>query len=151
LALAGGGLGLLVAGWGLGALKSLSPESVPRLAEIRIDARVLAFSFIVSLVTGILFGLTPARTASQVDLNETLKESSRSAMGGPRSRRLRNTLVVAEIALSLVLLVGAGLLIRSFSQLQQVNPGFSAQHALSLRLALIGPKYPDNNARAAFY
>lgn len=151
LALAGGGLGLLVAGWGLGALKNLSPDNVPRLAEIRIDARVLAFSFIVSLVTGMLFGLTPARTASQVDLNEALKESGRNAMGGPRSRRLRDTLVVTEIALSLVLLVGAGLLIRSFSQLQQVNPGFSALHALSLRLALIGPKYPDNNARAAFY
>jgi predicted permease len=151
LALAGGGLGLLIAVWSLDGLRALSPGNVPRIDEISVDGRVLAFTFAVSLLTGIFFGLAPSLKASQVDLNETLKEGGRSSLGGPRGRRIRNLLVVAEIALSLVLLVGAGLLIRSFVALQKVNPGFSAQNLLTLRLSTAGPGYSKPDSRAAFF
>jgi putative ABC transport system permease protein len=151
LAIIGGGLGLLIAVWGLEALRALGPGNLPRLAEIGINNQVLAFTFIISLLTGVIFGLAPALKFSRIDLNETLKESGRSSTGGSRGRRIRNTLVVSEIALSLVLLVGAGLLIRSFLGLQRVDPGFSAQDVLSLRLALEGSRYASNDSRSALY
>jgi predicted permease len=144
-----GALGLLLAVWGLALLRRLNPSNIPRLASIGVDGRVLAFTTAVAVLTGILFGLAPALRSSRVTLSETLKEGGRSLVGG--HHRLRNLLVVAEIALSLVLLIGAGLLIRSFIRVQQVEPGFASRNLLSLRLALVGPAYSEESRRASFY
>ncbi len=149
LSAVGGALGLLLAVWGLALLRWLNPGDIPRLAAIRIDNRVLAFTTAVAALTGILFGLAPALRSSRVNLGETLKEGGRSLVGG--HHRLRNLLVVTEIALSLVLLIGAGLLIRSFLHVQQVEPGFAPQNVLSMRMALVGPAYSDVARRVSFY
>jgi putative ABC transport system permease protein len=137
LAILAGALGVLLAVWGTAALVALSPDSLPRAREIGFDWRVLAFTGAIALTTGILFGLVPAIWSSRADLVGALKENSRGVTGG--HGRLRKTLVVAEIALSLVLLIGAGLMLRSFSQLRQVNPGFRTDHALTLRVSLPVP------------
>jgi predicted permease len=136
LSFAGGALGLLVAYWGLDALRALDPGNIPRLQNITLDGRVLSFTFGVAVVTGVLFGLAPALRSSRVNLGETLKEGGRSAVGG--HGRLRDALVVAEIALSLVLLAGAGLLVRSFARVEQVEPGFDARNVLSMRFSVAG-------------
>ena len=149
LAVAGGALGLLLTKWGVGLLLAFSASSLPRANEIGFDSRVLAFTAAVSMGAGILFGLAPALQASQADVQETLKETARSATGG--RHRLRQVLVVAEIALTFALLAGAGLLIRSFYRLQQVNPGFVDEHALSFRVLLPEQKYPDAQPRIDFY
>ncbi len=149
LSLIGGAFGLLLAVWGLGLLRWLNPGDIPRLASIGIDDRVLAFTTAVAVLTGILFGLAPALRSSRVNLSETLKEGGRSLIGG--HHRLRNLLVVTEIALSLVLLIGAGLLIRSFIRVQQVDPGFASRNLLTMRLVLIGPAYSDEPRRMNFY
>jgi predicted permease len=149
LSATGGALGLLLAVWGLALLRWLNPGDIPRLAAIGIDNRVLAFTTAVAVLTGILFGLAPALRSSQVNLSETLKEGGRSLVGG--HHRLRNLLVVTEIALSLVLLIGAGLLIRSFARVQQVEPGFATQNVLSMRMAFIGQAYSDEARRVNFY
>jgi putative ABC transport system permease protein len=141
LALFGGVLGLLLALWGVDLLVALSPADMPRIAELDIDGRVLAFTFAVSLLTGVLFGLVPAFQASRPNLNETLKEGGRSAPGGGSRNRIRSLLVVSEVALSIILLAGAGLLIRSFLKLQEVDPGFNTENILTMRLDLSGPKY----------
>ncbi|HYY99141.1 MAG TPA: ABC transporter permease, partial [Pyrinomonadaceae bacterium] len=140
LACLGGALGLLVAYWGLDALRGLGPGNIPRLRDVGMDARVLGFTFGVAVLTGVLFGLAPALRVSRVNLSESLKEGGRSSAGGGR-QRLRSALVVAEIALSLVLLVGAGLLVRSFVRVQQVEPGFDARNVLSMRLSVSGTSY----------
>ncbi|HWO01336.1 MAG TPA: ABC transporter permease [Blastocatellia bacterium] len=150
LSLCGGALGLLVAVWGLDALRWLNPGNIPRLQNVGIDGRVLTFTFVVALVTGILFGLAPALRASQLNVGEILKEGGRGEVAGGH-RRLRNLLVISEIALSLVLLIGAGLLIRSFIRAQQVNPGFSAQNVLSLRLSLAGTESSEAARRLTFF
>jgi predicted permease len=150
LASAGGALGLLVAVWSLDGLRWLNPGNIPRLQNISIDGRVLAFTFIVVMLTGILFGLAPALRSSQVNLGETLKEGGRSLVGSG-NHRLRNLLVIAEMALSLILLIGAGLLLRSFMRVQQVEPGFAAQNVLSLRLSVHGSQYGEAARRTAFY
>jgi putative ABC transport system permease protein len=149
LSAAGGALGLLLAVWGLALLRWLKPGDIPRLAAVGIDNRVLAFTTAVAVLTGILFGLAPALRSSSVSLSETLKEGGRSLVGG--HHRLRNLLVVTEIALSLVLLIGAGLLIRSFTRVQQVEPGFSPQNVLSMRMALVGQAYSEEARRVSFY
>jgi putative ABC transport system permease protein len=151
LSLVGGALGALLASWSVKALIALSPGRLPRLAEISIDSRVLLFTAGVSLITGILFGLAPALQASRTDLNESLKESGRSAMGGRHRQRARSLLVVSEVALSLVLLVGAGLLTKSFVQLQNVKPGFDPNHLLAVDLALPQTKYKDEAQMAQFF
>ncbi|MEN3368362.1 MAG: hypothetical protein V7609_505 [Verrucomicrobiota bacterium] len=151
LSLAGGALGLLFAVWGMHALLALSPGNIPRLDSIGIDRDVLLFTLGVSLVTGVIFGLAPALTASKPNLNDALKEGGRSAAEGAGGRRLRNGLAVAEIALSLVLLVGAGLLIRSFVRLQQVKAGFNPQHLLSVELSLPTAKYKENEQVIQFF
>src|SRR5437762_13385272 len=125
LAALGGAVGLLLALWGVYLLIAFGPGDLPRAKEVAVDGRVLVFTFAVSLLTGIIFGLVPALQASRPDLNETLKESGRNATGSAGHRRVRSLLVVSEIALSLVLLVGAGLLMRSFLKLRAVNPGFN--------------------------
>jgi putative ABC transport system permease protein len=142
LALVGGGLGLLIAQWGIGAILALSPEgAIPRVGEIQLDRSVLLFTAAVSLLTGVIFGLAPALQASRADVQEALKETARTATG--RRHWLRSGMVVTEIALTLVLLLGAGLMIRSFFRLQQVNPGFVAESTLSFAVALPEQKYPD--------
>jgi putative ABC transport system permease protein len=150
LASAGGVLGLVFAVWGLALLRWLNPGNIPRISTISIDAGVLAFTSAVTVLTGVLFGLAPALRSSRVSLSETLKEGGRSQAGSGQ-HRLRNLLVVAEIALSLVLLIGAGLLIRSFIRVQQVEPGFAPHNVLSLRLSVEGTAYADKELRASFY
>jgi putative ABC transport system permease protein len=150
LATVGGATGLLLAGWTLDGLRWLSPSSIPRLQSITIDGWVLAFTFTVALLTGILFGLAPALRASRVNLNETLKEGGRSLVASG-NHRLRSALVVTEVALSLVLLIGAGLLIRSFMRVQQVEPGFSPHNILSMRLSVGGTAYEKMPKRLVFY
>ena len=151
LSLCGGVLGLLFAYWGMDALLALSPGNIPRLDSIGIDRQVLVFTIAVSLVTGLIFGLAPALTVSKPQLNDTLKDGGRGGTEAGTARRLRSGLAVAEIALSFVLLVGAGLLIRSFMQLQDVNPGFSADHLLTVKLSLPTAKYTENQQVVNFY
>jgi putative ABC transport system permease protein len=151
LSLCGGGLGLLFASWGIHALLALSPGNIPRLSSISIDRDVLFFTLGVSLITGLLFGLVPAFTASRANLNNTLKEGGRTSAESAGGRRLRSALAIAEIALSLVLLVGAGLLIRSFIRLQEVRPGFNPQHLLCLDLSLPSAKYKEDQQSVNFF
>jgi len=150
LALVGGGLGLFVAIWGLEGLRWLDPGNIPRLRNIGIDQRVLQFTFFVSLITGVLFGLAPSLRSARVNLSETLKEGGRSVVGGGNPR-LRSLLVIAEIALSLVLLIGAGLLIRSFILVQRVDPGFDTSNVISMRISLIGTTYSKEPRLSSFY
>ncbi|HEV3041361.1 MAG TPA: ABC transporter permease [Candidatus Angelobacter sp.] len=145
LSLMGGAAGLLIAGWSLHLVHTIKPGNIPRIDEIGISGTVLLFTFGVSLVTGILFGLAPAWRAIKVDLNTTLKAGGRAGQGDSGLRlsrhQLRGLLVVFELAGSLVLLVCAGLLIRSFVRLQNVAPGFSTDHILTLEVAVAGPNY----------
>lgn len=140
LSLTGGLLGLLFTFGAVRALQMFAANTLPRLGEIRVDGRVLAFTFFLSLATGIVFGLTPAVRASRVDLNGVLKEGGRSSAGSSH-HRVRNLFVVVEIALSLVLLIGAGLLVRSYRQIQNASPGFNTQNVLSFRLSLPNARY----------
>ena len=147
----GGAAGLLLAVWGVYLLVAFGPAELPRAGEVAVDMRALGFTFAVSLLTGIIFGLAPALQASRPDLNETLKEGMRGATGSAGHRRMRSLLVVSEIALSLVLLVGAGLLMRSFLKLQAVAPGFNPNNMLTIRVSLEGPNYENDESRIAFY
>jgi len=150
LAMLGGVAGAGLASWGVDALLALSPADLPRIDEVKIDARVLAFTFAIAAVTGILFGLIPALKASRINLTQTLKEGSRSVAGGG-AHRLRGLIVVAEIALALVLLAGAGLLLRSFIALMRVDPGFDPHNVLTMKMAVPRTKYKDGPAVANFY
>jgi len=150
LAVIGGALGLALAWFGIGALVKVNQVQIPRVNEIGVDWRALAFTLGVSLLTGVVFGLVPALQASKADLHETLKEGGRTGTGGSRAW-IRNTLVVLEMALALVVLISAGLLIRSFWRLQQVNPGFAPQNTLAMSLALPATKYKEPAQRANFY
>jgi putative ABC transport system permease protein len=142
MAVVGGGLGLLVAQWGVAAILAISPAgAIPRAAEVRLDTRVLLFTAAVSILTGIVFGLAPALQASRPDVQETLKETARAVTG--RRHWLRNGMVITEIALTLVLLVGAGLLVRSFFRLQHVSPGFNTESTLSFAMSLPEKNYPE--------
>ncbi|HSB12051.1 MAG TPA: ABC transporter permease [Blastocatellia bacterium] len=147
----GGAVGLLLAIWGLSALIALAPAETPSLDQAQIDARVLAFTAGISLLTGLVFGLVPALQASKPDVNDSLKEGGRGSTGGAAGIRVRNLLVVSEIALSLVLLVGAGLLIRSFIRLQQFELGFNPDKLLTMRIQLPGSKYNDRKQVASFF
>jgi putative ABC transport system permease protein len=151
LAAAGGVLGLLLAQWGLDALVSLAPASIPRLSEIGIDQGVFAFTAAISLATGVLFGLAPAVEISRTNLSDALKEGGRSSTGDVRRRRMRSLLVVSELAMSLVLLIGAGLMIRSFSRLQAVNPGFNADRLLTMNVLLTGSTYSQDQQVISFF
>jgi putative ABC transport system permease protein len=147
----GGAAGLALAHFGLRALIAASTDtlSVPRIDEIGVDARVLGFAVLVSILTGLIFGAAPALTASAVDLGESLKEGTRGT--GTRGGRLRSGLVVAEIALALMLLVGAGLLIRSFSRLLTVDPGFRPEGVLTMQLNLPNTTYDSHVRIVGFY
>jgi putative ABC transport system permease protein len=149
LSLLGGGLGLLLAKWGVKLIVAISPNSIPRSREINLDGRVLAFTIGVSLLTGIIFGLVPALQSSKPDLNETLKDAGRGSTG--RRHLFRSGLVVSEIALTLVLLIGAGLMIRSFYRLQQVDPGFNHERLLTFSVSLPPQKYTEDQPRISFF
>ena len=150
LAAAGGVLGLLLALWGVDLLLSLEPGNLPRLNEVGIDPSALVFTSLVSLLSGVLFGLAPALAISRTNLSDSLKEGGRSVTG-VRGQRMRGALVVSQMALALMLLVGAGLMVRSFARLQQVNPGFEPEGLLTLQLSLPEARYSDNVKQDAFY
>ena len=149
LSFAGGVLGLALAQAGVKLLTAISPDSIPRFAEIGLDLRVVAFTLAVSVLTGVIFGLAPAIQASKPDLNETLKEAGRGSTG--RRHILRSALVVSEVALTLILLIGAGLMIRSFYHLQRVDPGFVPDNLLTFSVALPQKKYAEAQQRVNFY
>ena len=155
LGLLGGGAGLIIAYAALHIVRSINPGNIPRLEAITLDGTVLVFTFAVSVVTGILFGLAPALRAARVDLNTSLKAGGRNAQGeggfGSSRRRLRSLLVVAEVAISLMLLIGAGLLVRSFVRLQQVSPGFEPDGVISLRVGPSARQFPTRDASLEFY
>ena len=131
LALLGGTVGVLVALWGIDLLRSASTDSLPSTAVIKLDGSVLLFTVLISLLTGIIFGLAPALAAAKTELHDTLKEGGRSSTGGGRRSLLRSGLVVTEVALSLILLIGAGLLIKSFVRILDTDPGFKPQNLLT--------------------
>src|SRR4029079_12331086 len=145
----GGVLGLILAYWLLDVLRWLSPNNIPRLPAIRMDGRVLAFTSLISVLTGVLFGMVPALRTSNLKLSESLKEGARNVAGG-RHEKLRKLLVISELALSLVLLISAGLLIRSFMSVERVNPGFNAQNVMGMRLSVAGTSYKGDR-RQIFY
>ena len=151
LALIGGAAGSLLAVWGLDLLRAIGTQSVPRLAEANLDARVLVVTLAVSVATGILFGTIPALASGNPELTEALKEGGRGATTGVRRNRLRNALVIAEVALALVLLVSAGLLVKSFARLQSVDPGFDFHNVLTMEVALPPAKYPQGKAVADLF
>ncbi len=150
LALAAGGLGLLLGLWGVEALVTLGPENVPRLAEINLDLRVFLFTLATSLVTGAVFGLFPVANVLRWDLNDSLRQGSRQ-LGGRRSGRLRSALVVAEIALALMLLAGAGLLLQSLARLVTLDPGFRSDKVLTLGLSLAGSAHAPAERQNPFF
>lgn len=137
----GGGGGLLLAWWGTQALVALSPPELLDLSQVRISLPVLGFTLGIALLTGIIFGLVPALEAARFDLQGSLKEGGKNIGGSARSHRFRNLFVVAEVALALVLLVGAGLLMKSLNRLQSVDPGFNPKSLLTMRISLPGKKY----------
>jgi putative ABC transport system permease protein len=147
LGISGGALGVLLAGWGLKLLKVVVPENFPRVEYVRVDGWVLGFTTVVAFVTAIIFGLAPALQTSRTDLTESLKEGGRGSAEGLGHSRLRGLLVVSEIALSLVLLAGAGLMIRSFSRLENTSLGFNPDHVLTMELSLPESKYRQGEQR----
>jgi putative ABC transport system permease protein len=151
LSILGGAAGFLLSVWGVEAIIKLSPATVPRLAETSIDGRVFLFALGVSILTGLVFGLAPALQASKTDLAESLKEGGRGGSAGARRSRLRSALVVVEVALSLVLLVGAGLLIKSFRQLVTADPGYSPERVLAVTVALNTQRFADGDSRAGYF
>jgi predicted permease len=147
LSLCGGGLGVLFAFCSLHWIQILGPKSVPRIHDIGIDGPVLLFTFLLSLCSGTLFGLAPALRISRLDVNASLQDASRGSAGASavwgRGANLRRLLVIAELALCVMVLIGAGLLIRSFARLQRVSPGFNASNVLTMELTLTDPRYKD--------
>lgn len=155
LGLLGGAAGLLVARISLSVVRTMNPGNIPRLEDIRINGEVLAFTFAISLATGVLFGLAPVWRAIKVDLNSSLKSGGRSGQTDSglhiKRHRLRGLLVVFELALSLMLLIGAGLLLRSFVRLQNVPSGFTTDHVLTMQIAANDPKYRQDKPLVGFY
>jgi len=151
IALAGGTLGLAVAGSGLRSLLAMAPSNLPRLSDIRLDGWVFAFTFLISILTGAVFGIAPALYATKTNLSETLKEGEGRASAGASRRRLRQGLVVGELALSLVLLAGAGLMIATFVKLMNTSPGFDPHHVLTVQFWLTGSKYNSTPEIMKFY
>ena len=147
LAVLGGGLGVLLARWGLAGLMALQPASLPRLDEIRLDGSVLSFTLLVSLFTGLMFGLAPAIHASKPDHNEALKEGGHGCAEGRHRQRVRAILVVAEVALAMMLLAGAGLMINSFVRFSRINPGFEPEQLVTFDFSLSGGAYAEDSQR----
>ncbi len=150
-ALGAGLLGSLLAVWAVDVLARVATDFLPRAAEITVDLPVLGFALLLSLGTGLLMGFMPAWQASHADVNETLKDATRGNTGGLAAGRLRSTLFVGEVALSLVLLIGAGLLLRSFARLQNVSPGFQPENLVTFNVQLSPGQYPDAVKQTVFY
>ncbi len=151
LALAGGALGTALSAWGVKALAALAGDNLPRAAEIGTDLPVLGFALAVSLIAGILFGLTPALQVSRSDVSAALRAEGRGATAGRRRNRLRGALVVAQVALSMVLLVAAGLLLRNFVQLRTASAGFVPRGLLTMKITLPPARYPGGAKMTAFF
>ena len=151
LGVVGGGLGALLGVWGVEAIVSLLPAEMPFWMVFDVDGRVLTATLVVSVLTGIIFGLVPALQASSPRLGETLKENTRSSTGGVRSARLRSTLVVTELVLSVVLLIGASLMIQSFVRMRTAKLGFDPSRVLTFQMALEGQRYASDTSRRAFH
>lgn len=151
LALIGGALGALLAAWGIDLLVMLSAGSIPSTARVRIDTTVLGFTLLVSLLTGLLFGLAPALRTMKLNLTDALKEGGRTSGESALRNRTRSLLVVFESAVAVVLLIGAGLLVRSLIALENTNPGFQANGVLTMRLDLPGAKYDTAAKSASFF
>ncbi len=151
LALLGGAAGLLLAWWGVDLLRAAGPADLPRLEEIRVNGLVVAFTFGIACLTSLIFGLIPALQASRPQVEQSLKEAARGSTGGARSHRLRSAFVVSQFALSLVLLVGAGLLIRSFAQLRAVQPGFEANGVVTFWQTLPKARYGEVDQQTQFF
>ena len=147
LSFAGGAVGLLLRVWLTKLFIAVSPPNTPRFDEIKPDARVFAFTLALTVITGLVFGLAPALQGSRIDLNVGLKEGGRSGSGGARNTRLRSVMMVSEIALSFMLLVGAGLLIKSFMRLREISPGFNSDNVLTMRVSLLPAKYAEGEPR----
>lgn len=150
LAVAGGIAGLLLAAWSMGGLKTLIPPTFPRTEDIRLDAGILLFTFILSLATGVIFGLVPALAASRTRLTESLKEGGRAGRSGKKRLRTQNAFVVAQIALSLCLAHVGLLLVRSYGTLQELDQGFDPEHTLTMGVSLGGDRYDELEEREAF-
>jgi len=149
LSMVGAGAGLLLAVWGVDLLTRLKPAGIPRLENVRVDGVVILFTLATAIVTGVLFGLVPAFNATR--LSSALKEGGRGAVGARSGSRVRGALVVAELALAVMLLAGAGLLLRSFVKLQAVDPGFTVKPALTFDLTLPDARYREDASRVAFF
>jgi len=150
IALAGGAIGVFLAWWGTQMLIALKPQNLPRLDEIGVDLRVFGFTLGVSLLTGLIFGLLPAWTASRAASSSGLKEGARGASASRSQQRLRNAFVVGELAVALVLLVGAGLLVKTFWKLRNVEPGFNPEHLLTMRVELPDTRYKEVEPQTRF-
>jgi putative ABC transport system permease protein len=150
LALIGGAMGVVLALWGIESLKAIGAQTVPRLREVNVDVLVLGVTFAICVATGIIFGLAPGLASARPELTEALKEGGRSSTQGTRRNRLRSGLVIAEIGLALVLLSAAGLLIKSFARIQNVNPGFNPRNALTFEVSLPKIQYPDDSSIVRF-
>ena len=151
LALLGGLLGAFLSSWGTHSLALLAEGTLPRASEISMDSSVLAFTLAISLFSGFLFGLMPALQVSRPDLNHVLRAQGRGSTSGRRHNLMRSLLVVGQVALSTVLLIGAGLLLRNFVQLSEANPGFESRNLLTLSVTLPPARYPDPPKRIAFF
>ena len=151
LAILGGAAGLLLAVWGVDLLLALSPETIPRMDQVKVDGFVLGFAALGTVFSCLVFGLVPALYNVNPDLGEPLKGGGRGSAEVPGRRRLRDLLVIAEFALALPLLVGAGLMLNSFMRLQQVKPGFEPDHLLTMQLPLPALKYPEDEQAANFH
>jgi putative ABC transport system permease protein len=151
LSLLGGVLGVVAAVWGLDVLTVIGAKTVPRLREVNLDGTVLLLTLLVSVATGVLFGIAPALASTRPELTEALKEGGRTSTTGSPRNRLRNSLVTGEIALALVLLIGAGLLMKSFVRLQNVNPGFNPKNVLTAELSVSLLKYPQGKPVIDFF
>jgi putative ABC transport system permease protein len=151
LAVLGGGFGLLLALAGIRVLKTFIPVTISQTQTISIDGKVLVFTALLALLTGIVFGLAPAMHASHSNLNDSLKEGGRDSAVGKKGNRLRDLLVVGEVAVSFILLIGAGLLINSFLHLRNLDPGFRADHLLTMKVDLSELRYPDGERRSVFF
>ena len=151
IALIGGVCGVLLAFWGTRALLALAPTNLPRLSGVQLDLKILLLSIVASLVCGVIFGLAPALSASRINLVSSLKESERTESPGGARQWLRRIFVVAEVAVALVLLISAGLLVRSFAKVLDVQPGFDPHNVVTLRLSLPSPQYNSATKVAAFY
>jgi len=150
LALLSAGAGVLLAAWGLKLIKYYGADQLPRLDEVQIDLRVLSFTVIISVFTALLFSVLPALKASRPDINEVLKAGAKTATSSGSAQFWRDSLVVAEVALGLVLLIGAGLMMRSFASLTNIRPGFDPENVLTARITLSGPTYEDPDARKRY-